>query len=67
MSPDTVSPIRRARHRAGKTLRYVAAALAVTERTVMRWELGQTKPDAETLIRLARLFRRRPEDLVMVA
>ena len=59
--------MRQARHRAGKTLRQVAIELAVSERTVMRWELGQTKPGAESIVRLARLFRRRPEDLLRVA
>lgn len=66
MSPDTKA-IRSAREKAGKTQREVAEALNVCERTVMRWELGQSMPPGDSLIRLARILRRNPEDLVRVA
>lgn len=59
--------MRAARQKAGKTLREVATALGVSERTVMRWELNQTNPPADSVIRLARFLRRRAEDLVRVA
>ena len=59
-------PIRAARLKAGMTQREVADSLVVNERTVMRWELGQTIPETDKLLRLARLLRRRPEDLVQV-
>lgn len=60
-------PIRGARREEGKTVREVATALGVSERTVRRWELAETIPASDSLIRLARMLRRRPEDLVRVA
>jgi transcriptional regulator with XRE-family HTH domain len=59
--------MRAARHRSKKTIQQVAEALGVSERTVMRWELEQARPAAESVIRLARLYRCRPDQLVRVA
>jgi transcriptional regulator with XRE-family HTH domain len=62
-----MNPMRAARHRAKKTIRQVAEVLGKSERTVMRWELDQAKPGADDVVRLARLYRCRPEQLLRVA
>lgn len=63
----TNNAIRSARKATGKSLDDVARAVGVSERSVRRWELGQTMPDAGSLLKLARVLRRNPEDLLKVA
>lgn len=65
MTPAT--PLKVARLNAKRTRRSVAIELGVTEETIQNWESGATFPRGDRLIRLARMYRRRPEDLVVVA
>jgi len=58
------SGIRALRQAAGKTQREVAIALGVTERNYVRWEQGETLPDAANLIRLSDYFGVHPRTLV---
>jgi transcriptional regulator with XRE-family HTH domain len=62
MTPET--PIRRCRKRSGETVREVAAALHVTERTYIRWEQGDATPDGENLVALADHFGVHPRTLL---
>lgn len=48
LSPNT-NGIRSARVRANKTQVQLADAIGVSERTVMRWELGRTMPRGDDL------------------
>jgi transcriptional regulator with XRE-family HTH domain len=61
-SPQT--PLKRLREKRDQTIRQVASALNIAERTYIRWEQGDGLPDAENLIRIADYFRVHPRDLV---
>lgn len=56
--------IREIRKSRAKTQRQVAAAVGVTERTYIRWEVGTVIPDAVNLVRLADFFEVEPRDLL---
>jgi transcriptional regulator with XRE-family HTH domain len=62
--PSDKPTIRGLRLAAQKTQREVAIALNVTERNYVRWEQGETLPDAENLVRLADYFGVHPRVLV---
>jgi DNA-binding transcriptional regulator YiaG len=64
---EPMSPLREARIKAGKSAQEIATALGVSQRTVRRWELGETRPPFDSVVRVARILRRRAEDLVKVA
>lgn len=48
--------IRAARRERDVTQRYVSDMMGVTERTVARWECGETAPDAEELEQLGMIL-----------
>lgn len=58
------SNIRAERARKGLTIKEVADAINVHENAVSRWESGETKPRADSLIKLSRLFGCSPEYLL---
>ncbi len=64
MSVMTNKAIRAGRRRAGKTVREIAIALGVTERTYARWESGEVQPDGQNLVALADLFGCHPRELL---
>ena len=66
MTADTTTPVgqegtaaslRALRQEAGLTQRAVAIALGVTDRTYIRWEQGETRPEADNLVALLAFFR----------
>lgn len=59
-----MNPYKEARLKAGFSAYEAAHQIGVKHNTLYMWETGRNKPNAENLIKIARVYGCRPEELV---
>lgn len=59
-----MTAIRRLRKMRGLTQEEFAAALGMSQASISRFETGERKPDVDDLIRIARFFGCKVDDLI---